>query len=99
VAKGQQGPISCRYSHDIKATCAKQLSQEFAGERIIFDNKDRGLGTGSGDHSGFLQMMPESPPDPINGGLIEGTFSRDHPEGGDAGVGHSANLINQSGRE
>jgi hypothetical protein len=81
LAQEQQGTIPCRYGDDLKAACLKQLSQEFAGERIIFDNKDRGLGTGSGDHPGFLQMMPESPPNRINARLIEGTFLRDPPEG------------------
>jgi hypothetical protein len=31
----------------------KQLSEELAGERIIVDNKNRGLGSRSGNHSGL----------------------------------------------
>ncbi len=53
LAQEQQAPLSGWCDDHMEAARLKQLSEEFAGDRVVFDDKDRGLGSGIRKHLGF----------------------------------------------
>src|SRR5689334_15838899 len=57
VTQGQECPLSGRRRDRIKPASRKKLNEQLAGDRIIFDDKDHGLATRSGEHLGFSRTM------------------------------------------